>query len=228
MAEGRFIAFEGVDGSGLTTQAELLRAWFKKEQKECRVTKEPSELLIGGLIREVLAKRRTSLVERGDLEYWLALLFAADRQDHLANVILPALGKGIHVITDRYYLSSFAYQGLEVDLQSLRVINARCPAPDLTVFLDVPVEICKKRIERERWHTDLYEEAEKLQMVREKFFDTIERLSLEGERIEIVNGNDSPQAVHRSVLGAVRKLVNRNHAPDSRQLPLDAAATRAV
>jgi len=228
MAEGKFIAFEGVDGSGLTTQAELLRAWFKKEQRECRVTKEPSELLIGGLIREVLAKRRTSLAEGADLEHWLALLFAADRQDHLANVILPTLQNGIHVITDRYYLSSFAYQGLHVDLQSLRAMNARCRPPDLAVFLDVPVEICKKRIVRERWHTDLYEEIDKLQMVREKFLEAIKRLTLEGERIEIINGNDSPQAVHRSVLALVRKLGNKNHAPDSRQLPLDAAATRPV
>jgi dTMP kinase len=228
MTEGKFIAFEGVDGSGLTTQAELLRAWFKKEQKECRVTKEPSELLIGGLIKEVLAKRRISLVQGRDLEHWLGLLFAADRQDHLANVILPTLEKGIHVITDRYYLSSFAYQGLGVELESLRVMNARCRAPDLAIFLNVPVEICKKRIERERWHTDLYEEVAKLEMVREKFLETIQRLTLEGERIEIVNGNDSPQAVHRSVLALVRKLVNKNHAPDTRQLPLDAAVREAV
>jgi len=228
MVEGKFIAFEGIDGSGLTTQAELLRGWFKREQKECRVTKEPSELLVGGLIREALAKRRTSLAEGTDLEHWLALLFAADRQDHLANVILPTLQKGIHVITDRYYLSSFAYQGLDIDLESLRTMNARCRAPDLAIFLDVPVEICKKRIERERWHTDLYEEATKLQMVREKFFEAIERLTLEGERIEMVNGNDSPQVVHRSVVALVRKLVNRNHAPDVRQLPLDAAARSPV
>jgi len=228
MVEGKFIAFEGVDGSGLTTQAELLRGWFKREQKECLVTKEPSELLIGGLIKETLAKRRISLAEGTDLEHWLALLFAADRHDHLANVILPTLQKGIHVITDRYYLSSFAYQGLAIDLESLRTMNARCRAPDLAIFLDVPVEICKKRIERERWHTDLYEEAAKLQMVREKFFEAIERLTLEGERIEMVNGNDSPQAVHRSVVALVRKLVNRNHAADVRQLPLDAAARSPV
>ena len=93
MVEGKFIAFEGVDGSGLTTQAELLRGWFKREQKECLVTKEPSELLIGGLIKETLAKRRISLAEGTDLEHWLALLFAADRHDHLANVILPTLQK---------------------------------------------------------------------------------------------------------------------------------------
>jgi dTMP kinase len=227
MPEGKLIAFEGIDGSGLTTQAGKLRDWFHEQGQRCRLTKEPSEGPIGAIIRLVLQRRLRELAQGNDLEHWLALLFAADRQDHLANVILPTLRKDIHVIIDRYYLSSFAYQGVGVDLGSLRAMNARCRRPDLTILLDVPVEVCNARIEsersRSRWQTDLYDEPKKLEAVRRKFFEAIEQLRLEGEQIQIINGNEPPEAVHASVVAAVRKALARNEGANNRLL-LDTAS----
>jgi dTMP kinase len=227
MAEGKLVAFEGIDGSGLTTQAHKLASWFRGQGQRCRLTKEPSEGPVGALIRLVVQKRLRELAEENDLDHWLALLFAADRQDHLTNVILPTIRNGIHVITDRYYLSSFAYQGLKVDFGHLGAMNGRCRRPDLTVFLDVPVDVCKDRIDQERsqnrWGTDLYEEPDKLAEVRRKFFEAMDHLKAHGDRIEIVNGNDAPDRVHESVLAAVQKMLAENDAPKSRLLLPDAA-----
>lgn len=227
MAEGKFIAFEGIDGSGLTTQAGELRKWFRKQRQRCRLTKEPSEGPIGALIRLVLQGRLREVAQENDFEHWLALLFAADRHDHLANVILPTLRRGIHVVTDRYYLSSFAYQGVAIDLTTLHAMNARCRRPDLTIFLDVPVEVCNARIESDRsdnrWQTDLYDDPEKLTIVRRRFFETIKQLRLEGEQIEIINGNEPPEAVHMSVVTVVGKALAQNERTNSRLLSFDTA-----
>jgi dTMP kinase len=222
MVEGKFIALEGIDGSGLTTQAHTLAGWFRGQGQRCRLTKEPSEGPVGALIRLVVQKRLRELAQQDDLDHWLALLFAADRVDHLTNVIVPTIRNGIHVITDRYYLSSFAYQGLKIDFEHLSAMNGRCRRPDLTVFLDVPVEVCKERIDQERsqnrWGTDLYEEPDKLAQVRRRFFEAMDYLKAHGDRIEIVNGNDALDSVHESVVAAVQKMLAENHTPNTRLL----------
>jgi dTMP kinase len=232
MAEGKLVALEGIDGSGLTTQAHKLANWFRGQGQRCRLTKEPSEGPVGALIRLVVQKRLRELAQENDLDHWLALLFAADRQDHLTNVILPTIRSGIHVITDRYYLSSFAYQGLKVHFDHLSAMNGRCRRPDLTVFLNVPVEVCRDRIDRERsqnrWGTDLYEEPDKLAQVRRKFSEAMDYLKARGDRIEIVNGNDTPDGVQQSVLGAVQKMLQENDAPKSRLLLPHAAGIATV
>ena len=157
MAEGKLIVFEGLDGSGLTTQAEELRKFLVREQIEVHLTKEPSDGPVGAMIKLALAKRlvyqRPNGAEAlGDAT--LALMFAADRVDHLENDVNPQLAKGVNVICDRYYLSSLAYQSLSVDSDWIRDINRKCRRPDLTLFLNVPAEICKKRMERLRWHVE--------------------------------------------------------------------------
>ncbi len=226
MTEGRLIVFEGIDGSGLTTQAHLLRDWYQREQRECHLTKEPSEGPTGAQIRLVLSKRLSLGGNESDFEHALALLFAADRMDHLVNLIIPSLSSGINVICDRYLLSSFAYQGISVDMESLRAMNRPCRVPDLTIFLDVPVEISQKRIARERWHVDLYEETEKLTQVRAKYLEVINQLRLEGHTIEVVNGNDTPTAVSKAVIQGVRKLYAKNGTSvATNQLSFDAVAS---
>jgi dTMP kinase len=208
MAEGRFIAFEGIDGSGLTTQAGMLREWFRRHARNCLLTKEPSEGPVGALIRQVIRKHANGPEEELDLDHYFALLFAADRLYHLTTLILPALATGTHVITDRYYLSSLAYQGLTVDFASLQAMNARCRGPDLTIYLDVPVNVCIERIREERrWHPDLYDHGDKLDAIRSDFLKMAKRLALAGHRIEIVQGDQPPEAVHKSVLPAVERLL---------------------
>src|SRR6266550_5744728 len=160
MGNGKFIVIEGIDGSGISTQVELLRIWFKTKGLPAFITKEPTRSPIGGLLDGALQHR---IKFRPEV---MALLFTGDRLDHLENEIGPSLGKGDNVISDRYYLSGLAYQSIEVDLQWLRALNSACPVPTLTIFLDVPVELSLERSGSDYWRSSdrsqLYEEEEQL------------------------------------------------------------------
>jgi dTMP kinase len=149
-----FIVIEGTDGSGVSTQAERLEARLRDGGREVYLTKEPTDGPAGAMIRLALAKR---LVHSTDIEgfesiepHTLGLLFAADRMDHLYTDIVPKLKMGLTVISDRYYLSSYAFQGLDMDVDWLEKINAYCLRPDLTIFLNVDSAICYKRMQRRR------------------------------------------------------------------------------
>jgi len=226
MARGRFIAFEGIDGSGLTTQAQLLKTWLLKRGRECYLTKEPSDGPAGAMIRLALAKR----LAYGDesQRFWgldpatLAFLFAADRQDHLVTDVLPRLNLGVTVITDRYYLSSLAYQSLEVEEQLVRTLNSTFPMPDLTILIDAPPQLSEKRMQRERWHVELYEEASKLERIRQNYLRMAREQALDGRRIAVVDGSPPVGAVQREVLRHVRPLfVARAARPPADQLGLE-------
>lgn len=209
-----FFVIEGLDGSGVTTQAERLKNWLDHKGYEVALTKEPTNGPVGAVIRLHLARRlffekaKDSFAPLDD--YTLALLFAADRMDHLDNVILPMLDSGIMVISDRYYLSSLAYQSLKLDLGWIKQINSNCMRPDLTLFIDVPAQICKKRIERQRWHVELYEEIETLERVRQTYLKIIRELLFEGQRIEIINGNQPAQKVQGEVINVIKKILSKS------------------
>ena len=221
MAEGKLIAFEGIDGSGVSTQADLLRSWLLKKGLECYLTKEPSEGPLGANIRLALAKRLVYGGGGSSLEepshQILALMFAADRLDHLAIDILPKLAIGINVITDRYYLSSLAYQGLEMETSWIESINSYAKKPDLTVLIDTPVAISQKRMQRQRWHVELYEDVEQLEKVRQKYLAVATELTKRGERIVAIDGRDSIQAVQREVVRAIQGILSKSR---SRTRPL--------
>lgn len=208
---GKFIVFEGLDGCGSTTQAELLKQWFEERNQPVYYTKEPTTGPFGSIIRLFLSKRIG--VMRGPNQFepldeeTLALAFAADRMDHLHNEISPKLDAGITIIADRYYLSSLAYQATSLDYKWLKAINSRCPRPDITIFLDVPPAVCKKRMEKQRWHVELYEEVGVLERVRSNYFSAIQDLIHDGERIEIVDGNRSISEVQKEVLSLVKSLL---------------------
>ncbi|HZS40172.1 MAG TPA: dTMP kinase [Polyangia bacterium] len=130
---GKFIVLEGIDGAGTTTQAELIG-----ERLGFAITREPSRGPIGRTIRELLSG--------GDVdERAMALLFAADRIDHLRAEILPELARGRHVLSDRYVLSSIAYQSLAVERAFVVEINRFAPAADLTIFVRAPVDVAERR-----------------------------------------------------------------------------------
>lgn len=140
---GRFIAIEGIDGSGTTLQTRALADWLRGRGHEVVETREPSQGPIGRLVRERLA------VDAAPLEpAALALLFAADRLDHVAQEIEPAVRRGAVVLSDRYLLSSLAYQSLDCDLGWVRTINRAAPPPDLYLFLRVPADIAFERVQR--------------------------------------------------------------------------------
>lgn len=180
---GRFVVFEGIDGSGLSTQAALLHRYLEETLRvPAYLTKEPTDGPAGAQVR--LRLRGRLAIDAATL----ALLFAADRLDHLATEVIPRLEGGVQVISDRYYLSSLAYQTLDLDLDWLRAINRLCRQPDLTIFLDVPVDVCMARLRRQRWRLELYETAEKLRQVRENYLTLVAEQERAGQQIAVIAG----------------------------------------
>ena len=189
-----FIAFEGLDGSGLTTQASRLRDWLSSKGYEVYLTKEPTDGLIGSLIRGVLRKELVIDAET------LALLFAADRMLHTKNII-KLLDEGVIVITDRYRLSSYAFQSIEVDLDWLKKINEKTLTPDLTFIIDTPPLICMRRIQKQRFHVELYEELEKL----EKIHAIYRKLAEEESNTFLIDGNRPVEAVSSDIFVRIKE-----------------------
>jgi dTMP kinase len=143
----------------------------------------------------------------------LAALFAADRMDHLYHQdgdggIIARLREGIDVLTDRYYLSSLAYQGMDLDWEWIWNMHARCIRPDATLFLAVPMEVCLERIAAGRGgHFDLFENRKALTRVRQSYLQAIGRLHQLGERIEVINGEAPPEQVHVAIWEKLEPLL---------------------
>ena len=193
---GNFIIFEGIDGSGKSTQAEILAA---------RLKNEPSDGVIGKLLRRALS---------GELKFGeqtMAALFAADRLEHLTNEsegVLKHLSEGEQVICDRYYLSTYAYQGVKVDLAWAMALNAQAAVlakPSVHIFLDISVNEALERISKNRNHTDIYETRERLEHTRGRYLAVIEQLK-ETENIIIINAAKPPEEIAREVWERVKYL----------------------
>lgn len=159
----KFIVIEGIDGAGLSTQAGRLRDWLQKMGKRVLLTKEPTNGIIGGVIRSCLDK------EMKTNPLTLQLLYAADRAAHLENVIEPAIKVGSVVVTDRYVLSSLAYGALDVPITYLKQLNAPFRKPDITFILDAHPRIALERLKGSRWHAELFEHEPKLTQVRQNY-----------------------------------------------------------
>ncbi|MGE0324298.1 MAG: dTMP kinase [Polyangiaceae bacterium] len=206
---GRFIVLEGIDGSGSTTHTKLLSKALRKDGHEVRTSCEPTGGPVGGLIRQVLQRRL--MVADGDTVRpfaWstMALLFAADRLDHLDSLILPALQDGAIVLSDRYDLSSLAYQsatapgGAEV-VPWIRELNARAMRPDLTIVLDVSADVAEERRGRRGGAEELFEKRE-IQARLARLYLEAEAL-VPGDKLVHVPGDgeiDSTAALIREVL----------------------------
>jgi len=163
-----FIVLEGIDGCGSTTHAKLLAEAIEKRGFQVVLTCEPSTGPIGTLIRQALQRRLPGPDPATPHSFdWtaMALLFAADRMDHLHSTILPALGTGSVVISDRYDLSSLAYQSVTSHSDSdaipwIRELNAQARRPDLTLVIDVPAEVAEERRRLRGGVEELFEKRE--------------------------------------------------------------------
>ena len=140
-----FIVLEGIDGSGTTTQLGLLERHLQGRGRRVHATREPSTGPIGRLLREILLGGHRSPDGAPVDGLAMALLFAADRRDHLSREISPALAAGTDVVSDRYLLSSLAYQAQEAERDWVAGLARDLRMPDLTLLLDLPVEVAAER-----------------------------------------------------------------------------------
>jgi len=157
VSRGVFITLEGGDGSGKTTQAELLRAWLSGQGRTVLRTREPGGTEVGLEIREIVLHHRGDISPRAE-----ALLYAADRAHHVATVVRPALERGEVVIQDRYIDSSVAYQGVGrvLDPEAVRGLSEWATeglAPDLTILLDLDADAARGRLDEARTRYDRLE-----------------------------------------------------------------------
>ena len=194
---GKFIVIEGLDGSGQSTQANLLNDFLTKKGLKVILTKEPTkDSEAGRKIREVLDKKEK--MEPSQLQE----LFAQDRKEHLENLILPALKEGKIVISDRYFFSSFAYGTASgLDLEWLIKINNNFLLPDITFLLKVSPEVCLERIAKRNQERTIFEEKEKLARV----WDVYKILPTRFENIFLIDGEKSIE----EVLEEIKKIINQ-------------------
>jgi dTMP kinase len=193
--KGKFMVFEGIDGAGLTTQAELLEKYLKNKKYEVVLTKEPTNNLIGGIIRAALKKEWITSNRT------LQLLFSADRAHHLEKEIIPALENGKIVISDRYFISTIAYGMIELEKDWLKALNSKFLLPDIIFIIDVPVEVSIERIKASRFGFELFEEKKKLEKIRNNFLE----LSKEYKNCFVINGNRSIEEVHKEIVKIVEE-----------------------
>ncbi|HLY35742.1 MAG TPA: dTMP kinase [Candidatus Limnocylindria bacterium] len=208
VARGRFITLEGPEGSGKTTAARHLGEWLAGRGIEAVLTGEPGGTTLGDEIREIVLHHRgvaDDLDPRAD-----ALLFAAQRAQHVTRLIRPALARGAWVVCARYLDSSLAYQGAGygIDLGEMRRLQAFATGgllPDLTVLIDVPVEIGLRRKRHGKWNR--FEDTAGVD-----FFETVrgayrELAAAEPGRFRVVDGSGTVDEMDLAVRALVEPLL---------------------
>jgi len=197
---GVFICVEGLDASGKTTQSKLLVRGLRRKRFEAVYTTEPSHGKIGRLIRKhvLLGENRLSVV----LE---ALLFAADRVDHLEREVKPFLQAEKIVVSDRYVYSSFAYQGAAgLDLKWIEEVNRSAMKPDLTIYIDIPPDVVLRRLKRKK---SIMETMQNQQRVREIYLKLVKAYGL-----RLVDGNKPRAEVAKEILSVVTGFLSARDA----------------
>ena len=195
--KGFFICVEGLDGCGKTTQTKLLVRKMRKMGWDAVYTAEPSRGKIGKFIKKYCLqgeKRTFPIVE--------ALLFAADRFEHVEREVIPALNEGKIVVSDRYVYSSLAYQGAAgLDLKWIEMINEHAMRPDVAIFVDVEPEAVIKRLKPKK---SVMENLETQRKVREVYVKFVEK----GKLVRI-DGNKSKKEVADDILKVVLRFLEK-------------------
>jgi dTMP kinase len=198
MSEGKLIVLEGIDGAGTTTQAARLG---KRFGERVHVTREPSDGPAGALIRQILRGEHQSFDHVA-----LGLLFAADRVDHLKREIEPQLARGVHVISDRYVISSYVYQSIFVDAEFVREMNRYARPADLTLLLEVPVQVALDRRQTRGMPDELFDPIDYQRRVASEYLEEARRLR-EREHVRIVDGARAADEVFSAVYAEVEALI---------------------
>ncbi len=202
---GRLIVFEGIDGTGKSTQISLLNEYLTEKGYSTVVTREPTDGIFGRKIRELY-------VNRGKVSQQEELnLFLDDRREHVENLLLPALVSGKIVLCDRYYLSTAAYQGANgFDPEEILRLNKFAPQPDIALLFEIPIETSLRRITEGRGDKlNAFEQAEALERVNKIF------TNLDLPYIHRIYAEKSIAKVHQDVILAIQHLL-----PHQQTLPL--------
>ena len=208
MERGKFIVLEGIDGSGKSSQTGPLVKRLEALGLPCRADREPTGGPVGSLIRQIFTGR-VSADNRV-----IAALYAADRLDHLVNEVdglCAAIDRGITVVCDRYYFSSYAYHSVDVDMDwviGANALSADLLRPTLTVFLDVPVETALERIRKNRAVEEIFDREDRLRKTRELYFQAFDRLK-DMERVAVVDGSGTREQVAERIWAAVAPCVSK-------------------
>jgi dTMP kinase len=202
---GRFIVIEGIDGSGKSTQIQLLANRLTADKRKVYTTAEPTVSLTGGMLRDALR----GVTKKTTCE--IAAMFLLDRIFHNVNPvngIEKFLASGVDVICDRYYYSSLAYQGSETDFDWVLDMNINCPEirkPDICIFLDLDPDKCIERISKNRMVTEIYEEKSRLEKYRKRYFDIFEMLKFT-DNIAVLDTDRSIESIADDIYELVEKL----------------------
>lgn len=200
-----FIAFEGIDGCGKSTQVRRLAKRLEAEGHKVHVTCEPTTGPIGRMIRDIFSGKMPAD------QHTIAALFVADRMEHILNPVdglLKMLQDGWTVISDRYYFSSYAYHSVHVPLQWVVACNARAAEllrPDLNLYIDISPEISMERIQRGRSTTELYETHDNLTRTRAMYEEAIGLLAND-EHVVRIDGAQDELSVERQIWNEVQAM----------------------
>lgn len=205
MKRGKFIVLEGIDGSGTTTQLKRVGDWLARRGVAHHLTREPSDGPVGMLIRAVLGGRLTSAGGAPYDRRSLALLFAADRLDHITSEVAPRLAAGVTVVSDRYVYSSLAYQQQDCPADWVRAINRLAPIPDLCVFVRLSAGAAERRMRAARQSRDIFERLAFQRRVAAAYERAVR--AIPRGRLLIVDGSLPPDGVFALIRHRLERLL---------------------
>lgn len=204
-----FITFEGLDFCGKSTQVELLKEYLENRDKEVKVIREPGGTLISEKVRNILLDRNNAeMVDETEL-----LLFSASRSQLVREIIIPALEKGIYVVSDRFHDSSIVYQGFGrglplkfvVDLQNFVIDGAQ---PDITFFLDIPIEeVLRRKLKLKP------DELDRIEVSKKEFYEKVREgylyLAENEKRYSVIDGQKSIEEINQIIVDEINKIESR-------------------
>ena len=203
--QGKFITLEGIEGSGKSTNLDVIMEYLNQHKVECKLTREPGGGPLGPNLRSILLDKDKSISPSVEM-----LLMMADRKDHVDSLISPNLNQGKWVISDRYLDSTFAYQGggRKMDMQIIDNLSKQLdlPSPDLTLLFDLPVDIALSRA-KERSELDRFEK-EPLhfhQRIRDAYLVLADKNK---ERFRIVDSSKTMTEVSQQVISFLNEFLN--------------------
>lgn len=205
MYNGKLITFEGIDGSGKTTQINLLKEYLIKNDYNIIVLREPGGTKVGEKIRDILLDNRNKINPITE-----ALLYASSRAELVSEIIIPSLKSGKIVILDRFVDSSIAYQGYArgIGIDTIRAVNNIAILglkPDLTIFLDIKPEEAIKRVSHRQYRDRL--EEENVDFYKKVYTGYMYLIKERPERFTVIDGKQSVSEVQYNIIKELKKII---------------------